>query len=88
VIIFYDSRSIRITDQRLELWEPLREWYPIIELYDIHVVQGGWRFGGRDCELRARYHGQPVVLFQSRDARVFGQVRRALLRATEAQARI
>jgi hypothetical protein len=42
-----------------------------------------WRFNHPEYELRAIYHGESVRLYASRDARIFGQVRRALLRATE-----
>jgi hypothetical protein len=37
----------------------------------------------RQYELRAVYHGEPVLLFGTSDARTFGQVRRGLLRAIE-----
>jgi len=35
-------------------------------------------------ELHATYHGEEVRLWYTRDARMFGQVRRALVRAMEA----
>ena len=38
-------------------------------------------------ELRAHYHGQPVILYTSCDERVFHQVTRALRRAIEADRR-
>jgi hypothetical protein len=43
-----------------------------------------WRFNHREYQLRATYHGYLVRLYASRDLQTFGQVRRALLRATEA----
>ncbi len=35
-------------------------------------------------ELRAVYRGRPVILYATTDARAFGQIRRALIRALEA----
>jgi len=86
MVIYYRGPTVLITDRTLEVGGPSRHRYAITELYDIHVVRGGWRFGGRVYELRAGYRGYLVRLFTSRDSRVFGQVRRALLRATEAHA--
>lgn len=40
----------------------------------------------RPWELRATYHGDDVQLFSSRDSLAFGQVKRALVRAMEANA--
>ncbi|GIF15157.1 DUF6232 family protein [Actinoplanes teichomyceticus] len=37
----------------------------------------------RRWELHAQYHGTPVLLYSSSDARTFNQVRRALCRALE-----
>jgi Family of unknown function (DUF6232) len=40
----------------------------------------------RPWELRATYHGVDVQLYSSRDSLTFGQVKRALVRAMEADA--
>ena len=45
------------------------------------------RLRPRLLELRARYHGCVVSLYSSSDARTFGQVGRALIRAREAAVR-
>jgi hypothetical protein len=82
--IYFRGPTVLITDQALEVGGPSHYRFAIIDLYDIHVVRGRWRLGGREQELRASYHGYVVRLFSSRDERLFGQVRRALLRATEA----
>jgi hypothetical protein len=42
-----------------------------------------WRTHPRMYELWATVHGVHVLLFRSRDARAFGQLRRALVRALE-----
>jgi len=42
-----------------------------------------WRLAPRAYELRATYRKFEVCLFESTDERVFGQVRRGLLRALE-----
>lgn len=47
------------------------------------VAAACWRMRPRVWELRATYRGLDVVLYSSADARVFNQVRRALLRAME-----
>jgi hypothetical protein len=44
-----------------------------------------WRLNRPEWELRATYRSYQVQLFCSRDLRTFGQVRRALTRAVEAQ---
>ena len=46
------------------------------------------RFARREWELRASYLGYDVQLFRTRDVQVFGQVKRGLMRALEANARI
>jgi Family of unknown function (DUF6232) len=43
-----------------------------------------WRLNRPDWELRATYRGYQVQLFRSRDPRIFGQVKRGLMRAMEA----
>jgi hypothetical protein len=52
------------------------------------VVAVCWRFNRPLYALDATYHGAPVRIFETRDTMLFGQVRRGLLRAVEAQARV
>jgi hypothetical protein len=52
------------------------------------VTAACWRFNRPVYALHAVYHGAPVRIFETRDTRLFGQVRRGLLRAVEAQARV
>jgi hypothetical protein len=47
-----------------------------------------WRFSRPLYALHATYRGTPVRLFASRDPRLFGQVRRGLLRAVEAHRKV
>lgn len=49
----------------------------------IAVSGACWRIRASDYQLSAIYRGQPVRVYQTTDARTFGQVRRALLRALE-----
>jgi hypothetical protein len=44
----------------------------------------GWWWNRMVWELRAIYMGHPVVLYSSSNQTTFGQVRRALIRALEA----
>ncbi len=43
-----------------------------------------WRLYRPEYELRATYRGYQVQLYRSRDLRMFGQVKRGLIRALEA----
>jgi hypothetical protein len=47
-----------------------------------------WRLNRPELELRATYRGYRVQLFSSRDAQMFGQVRRGLMRAIEAHGQV
>jgi hypothetical protein len=49
------------------------------------IIGACWRLSPRVYELQADYRGQRILLYSSSDARTFGQVRRALLRALEAR---
>lgn len=57
--------------------------YPVEELLDVERVEHGGLWQGRCYELWADYRGQRVRLFRTHDAREFGQVCRALMRARE-----
>ncbi len=57
--------------------------YPVAELADLERVETGGRWQARLFELWARFRGQRVRLFSSSNAKEFGQVCRALIRARE-----
>jgi hypothetical protein len=65
-------------------------WFAAIGVVVIPGVLGGvcWRLYPPQWELIARYQTLQVRLFATRDARTFGQIRRALLRAMEANERV
>ncbi len=87
---FYRGPHVLITD-KVFLVRGLREMRFRLELlHEAYVAC--WPVGGllsrtRLRELRAYYGSHEVVLFRSTDATVFGQIRRGLLRALEAQQR-
>jgi hypothetical protein len=60
-------------------------WLVAAALVAAPAVLGGacWRINPPEWALRATYRSYQVELFRCPDARVFGQVRRALLRALE-----
>ena len=72
------------------LWPLLRAPAAFAVAGSVVSASGGvavvcWRLARPDLELRATYRGYQVQLFRTRDAQQFGQVRRALVRALEAQ---
>jgi hypothetical protein len=82
--IYYRGPEIVITDQVFAVVQPAPQTFAIDELEDVHVAPGHVRwFAPRSYQVRARYHGFEVLLFESSDMRTFGQVRRGLLRALE-----
>ena len=60
-------------------------WLVAAALVTLPAVLGGacWRINPPDWALRATYHAYQVELFRCSDGRVFGQVRRALMRVLE-----
>jgi hypothetical protein len=60
-------------------------WLVAAALVAVPATLGGacWRINPPDWALRATYRSYQVELFRCPDARVFGQVRRALLGALE-----
>jgi len=57
--------------------------FAISALRDVHVEVYLHRRRREIYELRAVYHGRPICLFQTTDERLFGQIKRALIRALE-----
>jgi hypothetical protein len=62
------------------------DWLIAIMAVALSGAFGGacWRMSPPELQLIGTYHGYGVRLFVSRDARVFGQVKRALMCAREA----
>jgi hypothetical protein len=60
-------------------------WLVATALIAVPAAMGGacWRINPPEWALRATYRSYQVELFRCPDARVFGQVRRALMRALE-----
>jgi hypothetical protein len=65
-------------------------WSAAIAVVAIPGVLGGacWRLYPPQWELVATYRTLRVRIFATRDSRTFGQIRRALLRAMEANERV
>lgn len=78
--VLYQDEAITVTTAFLE---SAGHRYPLEELERLHRVEHtGW-LRPRWYELSARFRGRTVRLFRSRDARTFGRVCRALVRARE-----
>ncbi len=78
LVTYYRSPWVLITDEVFEVRGP----YP----YRFHIAylrDTGWRMDRYGYELWASYRGMAVRLLVCPDRRVFGQIRRALLRALE-----
>jgi hypothetical protein len=88
---FYRGPHVLITDKVFLVRGPREMRFRLELLHDAGVAC--WPVGGRwwsrtdVCELRAFYGSHEVVLYRSKDAMVFGQIRRGLLRALEAKQR-
>lgn len=57
--------------------------FPVAELDDVERVETGSLLQSKLYELWAWFRGEQVCLFQSHDAKEFGQICRALTRARE-----
>jgi uncharacterized protein DUF6232 len=55
--------------------------FAISALRDVHVEV--YRHRRETYELCAVYHGRPICLYRTTDERLFGQIKRALIRALE-----
>ncbi|GAA4959642.1 DUF6232 family protein [Actinoplanes utahensis] len=87
--VYYRSYDAEVTDQ-LFIRNPggQPERFAIAEIADFSLTrldQPWWRLPHRkpSYRLSADYHGRTVVLFESREPRVFNMVVRALRRALE-----
>jgi hypothetical protein len=78
--IFYRGPRIVITHRDFRILRPHPRVFTIRELFEVQVVLV---VRDRRFELWARYQGTLVCLFSTCDARSFGQVKRALVRAME-----
>jgi hypothetical protein len=69
----------------LPFLDPPVFWFGTVAVLVAPCAIGGacWRMNRADLELWATCGGLRIRLFTSRDARAFGQVKRALLRALE-----
>ena len=84
---YYRDEEVLITDRVFITAVPILMRFPIAKLRNAHVLRYPRRFpwGRATHELRATYGGTELILFETDDETVFGQVRRALLRALERQ---
>ena len=84
---YYRGDEVLITDQVFVTVVPVLMRFPIAKLHNPHVFRWPRRFpwGPATFELRATYGGTDLILFETNDETVFGQVKRALLRALERQ---
>jgi len=57
--------------------------YPVAELDDVERVETGSLLQARLFEIWARFRGERIRVFRCPDAKEFGQVCRALIRARE-----
>jgi len=95
--VYFRGRDALITDQQFICYRPYQE-FALRELLHPHVVIAeaagasprltSARLLGRrrSHEVHAFHRGRRVCLFRTTDLRLFGQIRRALVRALEAQA--
>jgi len=82
--MFYRSPDLVVTAEHFMILRPAQVQYRIDFLEGVYVLEHP-RAGRTPAaqEIRAQYGLHDVRLFHSSDRRVFGQVRRALIRALE-----
>jgi hypothetical protein len=95
--VYFRGQNALITHQQFICYHPYQE-FALRELLHPHIVIAeatgasprltpALLLGRRSMhEVHAFYRGRRVCLFRTTDLRLFGQVRRALVRALEAQA--
>ncbi|GAA4257171.1 hypothetical protein [Dactylosporangium darangshiense] len=82
--MFYRSRDLVVTAEHFEVLRPAYVQYRIDFLEGVYVLEHPRAGRTRAAqEIRAQYGLHDVRLFHSSDPRIFGQVRRALIRALE-----
>jgi hypothetical protein len=80
---FYRSSDIMVTSDHVDVLRPHPTRFRMTELRGAYIVRHGSSPRRPLLEIRARYGGSDIRLFCTTDARTFGQVRRALIRALE-----
>ncbi|MCP2328853.1 hypothetical protein HDA40_007360 [Hamadaea flava] len=83
---FYRGPSVHVSDEVFLVRETAVKAFSINQLRDVFVEIHGRR--GPVYELRAVYYGQLISLFRTTDQRLFGQIKRALIRALENSDRV
>lgn len=78
--VLYQDDAITVTTA---FFESMGRRYPLDELELLRRVEHTAWLRPRRYELSAQFRGRTVRLFRSRDAREFGRVCRALVRARE-----
>jgi hypothetical protein len=82
--MFYQSSDLVVTADHFVILRPTRVQFRIDFLQDVYVLEHPRTGRTRAAqEIRAHYGVHDVRLFLSTDPRIFGQVRRALIRALE-----
>jgi hypothetical protein len=80
--ILYESDGITITSWHIHV-DGMRINVSDLEAVERHLTYGHFQKNPRYQEIHATSHGRRVVLFGTRDHRIFGFVWRALVRAVE-----
>jgi len=85
--VYYRGPWVLITDKEFLSLSPSVQAFTLRDLVQPQVVINGDRHRGRrrSYEVHAIYYGRWVCLFRTTDLRLFGQIKRALIRALEAQ---
>ena len=87
-VTYYEGRTVLITREVFETELPTLQRFRVADLRNVQVTRcSSERRHLRNrptWELRAVYHGRWVELFSTTDLQTFGQVKRALVRALEA----
>ena len=80
---FYEGPDIMVTSDHVAVLTPSPMSFRLTELKGPYFFRHGSASIHPRLEIRARYGTSDVRLFITTDARTFGQVRRALIRALE-----
>ena len=86
--VYFRGQEVLITGREFIRMTPPAEVFAIRELLYPHVMvdeRAGRRGRRHSYEVHAIYRGRWVRLVRTTDARLFGQITRALVRALEAQ---
>ncbi|NJC68985.1 hypothetical protein HC031_04470 [Planosporangium thailandense] len=80
---YYRGPTALITHDVFVVRGPRSQTFRLDELDGVYVATEGGLLRPRIFELRAHHRGVEVLLFSCSDPRIFGQVRRGLVRALE-----